>query len=134
MTVPLLEYGLDLDLLKEKKAEVTVELWRKPESIEDICIPNPGFPPFLNTSPEPSAPGLQSRACLCNCPARRNKVLRVAGQSPIIVAFQHDLLSMEGEAFEMALKDGRALTFGDGVKPHQHSVAKRHELKCGSEQ
>lgn len=28
MTVPLLEYGLDLDLLKEKKAEVTVELWR----------------------------------------------------------------------------------------------------------
>ena len=60
--------------------------------------------------------------------------LSVDGQSPIIPAFQHDLLSMEGEALEMALKDGRALTFGDGVKPDQHSVAERHELKCGSGQ
>ena len=41
---------------------------------------------------------------------------------------------MEGEAFEMALKDGGALMFGDGVKPDQHSAAKRHELNRGSGQ
>ena len=58
--------------------------------------------------------------------------LSVAGPSAIMAALQLGLLSMEGEAFEMALKDGRALTFGDGVEPDTQPVARRRGLRYGS--